>query len=234
MEQVELKFEGEKNRSGLVAVGSYLFDAARRLGIEVKDECGRQGECDSCALKITRGSELLSAPTTAENKQLGEKRLKDGERLSCQTKLEKAGEIAIMITQKNEENKPETEEEKINEFRKEFEELPLEKKIASLVELEVIALSDTFSFVLNSPYLIAGKVMDLMAEFGLKLEKEEKQAKRPEEHKEKENGASAKKSSKAAESKTKSTVKKKPAKKTTLKKAADDKSNKDDSVVDAV
>ncbi len=44
-----------------------------------------------------------------------------------------------MITQKNEENKPETEEEKINEFRKEFEELPLEKKIASLVELEVIA-----------------------------------------------------------------------------------------------
>lgn len=233
MEQVEIIVEGEENRSGLVAVGSYLFDAARRLGIEVKDECGRQGECDSCALKITRGSELLSAPTTAENKQLGEKRLKDGERLSCQTKLEKAGEIAIMITQKNEDNKPETEEEKINEFRKEFEELPLEKKIASLVELEVIALGDTFSFILNSPYLIAGKVMDVMAEFGLKLEKEEKQAKRPEEHKEKENGASAKKSSKAAESKTKSTVKKKPAKKTTAKKA-DDKSDKDDSVVDAV
>ncbi len=56
MEQVELKFEGEENRSGLVAVGSYLFDAARRLGIEVQDECGRQGECDSCAYENHAGS----------------------------------------------------------------------------------------------------------------------------------------------------------------------------------
>ncbi len=234
MEQVEIIVEGEENRSGLVAVGSYLFDAARRLGIEVKDECGRQGECDSCALKITRGSELLSAPTAAETKQLGEQRLKDGERLSCQTKLEKAGEIVIMITQKNEENKPETEEEIVNEFRKEFEELPLEKKIASLVELEVIALSDTFSFIMNSPYLIAGKIMDVMAEFGMRLEKEDRKAKRPEEHKEKENGASAKKSSKQEESDTKNSAKKKMAKKTTAKKTSDNKSDEDDSVVDAV
>ena len=88
-----------------------------------------------------------------------------------------------MITQKNEENKPETEEENNEEYRKEFEELPLEKKIASLVELEVIALSETFSFILNSPYEIVGKVMDVMAEFGLKLEDEDKEAKRPKEHK---------------------------------------------------
>lgn len=234
MEQIELKFEGEENRSGLVAVGSYLFDAARRLGIKVKDECGRQGECDSCALKVTQGIELLSAPTVAENKQLGEQRIKDGERLSCQTKLEKAGEVVIMITQKNKENKPETEEEKINEFRKEFEELPLEKKIASLVELEAIALGDTFSFVLNSPYLIAGKIMDVMAQFGLKLEKEDQEAKRPQEHKEKENGASAKKSSEKVESKTKKSVKKEPSKKTTAKKTADDKSGEEDNVVDAL
>ncbi|MEP7037281.1 MAG: 2Fe-2S iron-sulfur cluster-binding protein [Acidobacteriota bacterium] len=234
MEQVELKFEGEENRSGLVAVGSYLFDAARRLGIEVKDECGRRGECDSCALKITQGAELLSTPTAAENTQLGEQRIKDGERLSCQTKLEKVGEITIMITQKNEENKPETEEEKINEFRKEFEDLPLEKKIASLVELEVIALRDTFSLVLNSPYLVAGKIMDVMAEFGMKIENEDRKAKRPEEHKEKENGASAKKSSEEAESKTKSEDKKKTAKKTTAKKVSDEKADDKDSVVDAV
>ncbi len=235
MEQVELKFEGEENRSGLVAVGTYLFDAARRLGIEVQDECGRRGECDSCALKITQGMELLSTPTAAENTQLGEQRIKDGERLSCQTILEKAGEITVMITQKNEENKPETEEEKINEFRKEFEGLPLEKKISSLVELEVIALSDTFSFILNSPYLIAGKVMDVMAEFGMKLENEDRKAKRPEEHKEKENGASAKASAKKAETSSEKTDgKKKTAKKTTAKKGSNEKSGEEDSVVDAV
>ena len=230
LEQVELKFEGEENRSGLVAVGSYLFDAARRLGVEVPAECERRGECDSCALKITSGSEFLSIPTSAEETQLGKQRLKDGERLSCQTKLDKAGEVVIMITQKNEENKPETEEEKINEFRKEFEELPLEKKIASLVELEVIALSDTFSFVLNSPYKIFGKIMDVMAEFGMKLENEDKEAKRPKEHKGNGNGASADDKSAETEVKTKNAK----TKKTSKKSAGKSESDEDDSVVDAV
>ncbi len=185
MAEVELKFENAK-RSGIVAVGTYLFDGARRLGVEVPAECGRRGECESCLMTITEGGEFLSAPTAAEIKQLGEERIEAGERLSCQTKLEKAGEIVIMITQKNEENKPETEEEKTAQYRKEFEEMPLEKKISSLVELEAIALGETFSFVLNSPYLIFGKIMDVMAEFGLKLEAEDKQAKRPQEHKKKE------------------------------------------------
>ncbi len=219
MTEVKLKFEGE-DRSGLVAVGSYLFDAARRLGIEVQAECGRQGECDSCAMKITQGSEFLSVPTSAETKHLGEQRLKDDERLSCQVKLEKAGEIVIMITQKNEENKPETEEEKAEEYRKQFEELPLEKKIASLLELEAIALSETFSFILNSPFTIIDKVMDVMAEFGLKLEDEDKKAKRPKEHKAKENGTDAKTPPRKAESKTKSTTKKTVTKKTTEESAA--------------
>ncbi|MGI8639407.1 MAG: 2Fe-2S iron-sulfur cluster-binding protein [Pyrinomonadaceae bacterium] len=213
MAEVKLKFEGKENRSGVVAVGSYLFDAARRLGIDVQAECERRGECDSCAMKITHGKEFLSAPTSAETKQLGEQRLKGGERLSCQVKLEKAGEIVIMITQKNEENKPEA-EEKTEEYRKQFEELPLEKKIASLLELEAIALSETFSFILNSPYEIFGKVMDVMAEFGLKLEDDDKKAKRPKEHKAEENGTHTKTPPKKTESKTKSTNKKTTTKKT--------------------
>jgi len=180
MEQVELKFERE-NRSGLVAAGSYLFDAARRLGVEVEADCGRVGACDSCAMKITAGGELLSEPTLAELNQLKNERRNGGERLSCQAKIEKPGEIVVM-TNKKEETKETSAEEKTEEYRKQFEELPLEKKIASLLELEAIALSETFSFVLNSPYHIVGKVMDVLAEFGLKLEKDAKQAKRPNEH----------------------------------------------------
>ncbi len=189
MAEVELKFENE-NISGVVAVGSYLIDAAHRLGVET-EECGRHGENDFCAMKITQGRDLLSTPTSAESKQLSEQRLKEGERLACQVKLEKTGEIVIMITQKNEENKPETEEEKAKEYRKEFEELPLEKKIASLLELEAIALSETFSFVLNSPYKIVDKAIEVLAEFGLKFEEKEKEAKRPKEHKAEENGKDA-------------------------------------------
>jgi len=86
-----------------------------------------------------------------------------------------------MSTEKKVEEKPS--EEKIREdYQKEFQELPLEKKIASLVELESIALSETFSFILNSPYLVVGKVMDVLAEFGWAMEADAKKQARPAEH----------------------------------------------------
>ena len=181
MNEAELKFERE-DRSGVAVVGSYLIDAARRVGIEVEDECGRLGLCDTCAMTIKEGAEFLSAPTKAEIELLSDERRKNGERLSCQAKIEKAGEIVILTKEKPKEEKP-TAEEKAENYRKEFEELPLEKKIADLVRLEAIALGETFTFILNSPQKIVGKVMDVMAEFGLKLEQEDKAAKTPEEHK---------------------------------------------------
>lgn len=178
MKEASIKFERE-NRDGLVAVGTYLFDAARRLGIEV--ECERTGESDSCAMQVTGGRSFLSDLTKAEKEQLSNERIKRGERLACQAKIVEAGEILIMTKEKPKEEKP-TEQKKKEEYRKEFEELPLEKKIASLLELEAIALSETVSFVFNSPFKIFEKAMDVMAEFGLKLEKNAKDATRPNEH----------------------------------------------------
>lgn len=182
MNETELKFERE-NRSGIAVQGSYLIDAARRLGIEVEAECGRLGLCDSCAMTVTGGGGSLSAPTKAETEQLSAERRKNGERLACQAKIEKPGEIVIMTKEKKQEEQQPTAEEKSEQYRKEFEELPLEKKIAELVRLEAIALGETFSFVLNSPFKVFDKVMDVMAEFGLKMDKEAKEATRPEEHK---------------------------------------------------
>jgi ferredoxin len=184
--EAELKFEREE-RNGVVAVGTYLFEAAGRMGIELEAECGRRGECDSCAVRIKTGDEFLSEVTVKEKEHLTSKRRKNGERLACQVKIEKAGEIVIMTAKKKEEEKPEA-EAKAEEYRKEFEALPLEKKISSLLELEAIALGETFSFVINSPQHIVGKIMDVMAEFGLKLENDDKKAKRPREH-ETENGS---------------------------------------------
>ena len=187
MEEVDIKFERE-NIIGIVPVGTYLYDAAKRFGIEV--ECERTGATDSCAMQILSGRELLSDFTKAETELLSAERRKNGERLACQAKFEKSGEVTIMTTEKVKEEKEPAEEAK-ESYRKEFEELPLEKKIASLLELEAIALSETISFVLNSPYKILGKAMDVMAEFGLKFEKEAKEATRPGEHRqeETENGA---------------------------------------------
>ncbi len=69
------------------------------------------------------------------------------------------------------------------QYRKEFEEMPLEKKIANLVQLETIALGETVSFIMNSPFKIADMMMGVMAEFGIKKEEQQKTAVRPDEHK---------------------------------------------------
>ena len=201
MNETEIKFERE-NISGLAVEGTYLIDAARRIGIEVEAECGRLGLCDTCAMTITSGSDSLSAPTKAEIEKFSITELSSGVRLSCQAKIEKGGgELVIMTKEKKKEPTP---EEKSEDFRKEFEEMPLEKKIASLVRLEVIALGETINFVLNSPFKIIEKGMDVLAEFGLKMDAEAKKASRPEEHQtdasEETNGkkASKKKSAKKA------------------------------------
>lgn len=181
MQETEIKFERE-NLEGIIPVGTYLLDAAGRMGVELwREPFGETGEAQYAVVKITKGGELLSAPTKIENEFLSDARRGGGERLAEQTKIEGVGEITIMTTEKPKEAKPDYETKK-EEYRKEFEELPLEKKIASLIELEAIALGDTFSFVINSPYKIFGKLVDVLAELGFKIEDEAKKQARPAEH----------------------------------------------------
>lgn len=194
--EAELIFEREDIK-GVAVVGTYLIDSARRLGIEIIDECGRLGLCDSCAVTIKSGAEFLTAPTKAEIELLSDERRKNGERLSCQAKIESVGEIVVITKKKADDSELKDANE---EYRKEFADLPLEKKIANLLQLEAMTLSETFTFILNSPYKIVGKVMDVMAEFGLKIEDETKNATRPDEHKTAEtaeNGDKSKKTEKA-------------------------------------
>ncbi len=178
-EEAEIKFERE-DRDGLVAVGTYLLDAARRMGLDLQNE--EFGEQEFIVFTITKGGELLSAPTKAELDLLSEDRRRHGDRFASHAKIERSGEITIMTAQKKEKEAKPKEEEMRDEYRKQFEDLPLEKKIASLVELEAIAFSDTLSFVINSPQMIVGKLLDVMAEFGLKLETDQKKQARPDEH----------------------------------------------------
>ncbi|MCY7374928.1 MAG: hypothetical protein LH472_03010 [Pyrinomonadaceae bacterium] len=178
MNEVDIRFERE-NLAGIVAVGTYLSDAARRFGIELPGE--QFDEKDFAVVKIIKGSELLSTTTKTESELLSESRREQGERLAEEVKIEKAGEIIVMSTEKKAEEKP-TEEEQQEKYRKEFEELPLSKKIASLLELESITLSETLSFIINSPSKIVSMAMDVLAEMGLKMEDEAKKQSRPTDH----------------------------------------------------
>lgn len=179
--EAELKFEKE-SISGIGVVGSYLIDAAKRLGIDITDGCGRLGLCDECAVTVKSGAEFLTAPTKAEIEILKEERIKKGERLSCQAKIKEEGEIVIETHEKKD---PRTEEEKkYEDFRKEFDALPLNEKVAHLLELERVTFGETLSFILNSPYTIGGQVVDFLSKFGFKFDKEAKESRKPEEHRE--------------------------------------------------
>lgn len=183
MSEVILKFERE-NQDGIVAVGSYLLDSAKRFGIAFEADCIQEEGIHYCSTIIANGSDKLSPLTTVETEHFAANGRRANERLACQAKIDSPGEVVIMTKETKEETADKaTVEEQTEQYKKEFTELPLEKKISALMQLEAIALGETFSFIFNSPYMIFDKVMDVMAEFGLKKEENAKQRARPSEHK---------------------------------------------------
>lgn len=196
--EAQINFERE-NIKGIAVVGSYLIDAAQRLGVRIADESGRLALDDSSVVTVKSGAEFLTLPTKAEVEILSAERRADGERLASQAKIDKEGEIVIET--KVPPAKPEV--DKDEQYRSEFSDLPLEKKVANLLQLEAMTLSETFNFVVNSPQKIVGKIMDVMAEFGHKLDDDAKTAATPEEHRadetEKENGKKTRKKKKSAD-----------------------------------
>ena len=189
MAEVEIKFERE-NREGVVPVGTYLIAAAKRFGVRFEEACSIEEGVHYCAVTVPSGAQLLSPETKAESEHFAEQGRRTNERLACQVKIESPGEVVVMTKEKAKEPKAETNGEDPNEqYRKQFAELPLEKKIANLVELETMALGETVSFIINSPFKVADKVLDVMAEFGFKKEEQQKDAARPAEHKGSEDAA---------------------------------------------
>ncbi len=174
---VEFVPEGQQ---GIVAEGTYLWDAAKRLGLRLPAECEGRGECDTCAVTVREGATLLSSLTTAERERLSPERLAAGERLACQTKVERAGNLVLEPVPATE--REETTEEVKQELRAEFRELSLQKKLQTLVELEAITAVQTLKAAADLPYAVFGVGLDLMAGFGRARERRQRAAKRPLEH----------------------------------------------------
>jgi uncharacterized 2Fe-2S/4Fe-4S cluster protein (DUF4445 family) len=66
-----------------VATGTHLLAAAQAAGVQLASVCGGIGSCDSCKIRLVRGS--LSRPTLEEQAALSEAELKAGFRLACQS-----------------------------------------------------------------------------------------------------------------------------------------------------
>lgn len=197
----EIKFERE-GLHGIVAKGSYLSDAARRFGVKAVGKCDLSANEHFCEVEILSGADLLSPRTSAESEYFGDREDSAVSRLACQTKIEKAGEVEIMTKEaKSEETAKDAKQDSASEsdYLKSFAELPLDKKMAELIKLEAMALGDTLAYIANAPYTIADKAMDLLAGFGFKMHEQEKEAKRPKEHKAKRSHKNGKKEPEASE-----------------------------------
>ena len=184
---VNVRFEPD-NLHGIVAENTYLLDAAKRMGVRLPTECGGRGECDTCAVVVVEGATLLSSLTESERVRLSPERLAAGERLACQTKVEHAGDLVlrpIPVTERKE-----TTEETVTDFRKEFKELPLEKKLATLVELEAVTMFQTLNAIVDVPVSLGEKLMNFVAGKGRNMSRREREARRPAEHRQAQSAAS--------------------------------------------
>jgi ferredoxin, 2Fe-2S len=167
----------EGGHTGLVADGTCLLDAARRHGVTLPTECGGRGECDTCAVVVEAGAELLSPTTDAERLRLTPDRLEAGERLACQAKAERAGDLALRPVPQA--ARAETTEETARDFKEEFKRLPLRKKLATLAGLEAEMAYETLVRAAEIPFEIMGKGLDLLAGRGRRLSQAERTRRKP-------------------------------------------------------
>jgi ferredoxin len=176
---VNVEFVPE-GRHGVVAEGTYLWDAAKRLGLRLPAECEGRGECDTCAVIVREGATLLSGLTGAERTRLSPERLAAGERLACQTKVERAGDLVLEPVPATE--RQETTEEMKQDLRAEFREMPFQQKLTTLIELETIVATQTFKAITDVPRSYIDKGLDYVVNFGRSRARRERQARRPAEH----------------------------------------------------
>jgi ferredoxin len=145
--------------SGVVAQGTYLVDAARRMGAPLGTGCtGGRGECPACLVSVKSGAEVLSPPSLAEETQLGNEQLDQSLRLACQVKLENHGDVVVMVATRPE-SRP-TASESAADLQKKFGALPLRQKLATLVQLEAITASETFDAAIEKPLALGSKAFD--------------------------------------------------------------------------
>ena len=144
--------------TGVVAEGTYLIDAARRMGATLGTGCtAGKGECPSCVVSVKTGAELLSVPSAAEEKQLGVEHLDQSYRLACQTKIENHGEVVVMVSTVTP-HRPEGDEGA--ELLKKFGSLSLGKKLATLMQFEAITMSEAFDSAIEKPLAFGAKTFD--------------------------------------------------------------------------
>lgn len=154
---VEIRFEQDGGH-GLVATGSSLWEAAKRLGVHLRADCSGRGECDACAVVIMTGAELLSPVNDREEKILGAERLGTAQRLACQTTLDRTGAVAVRSVAVAAGAKQQQESGKV------FRELPLGNQVGALIELQAIAITEAVNTLRGKSNALIEKFLNLKSQ----------------------------------------------------------------------
>ena len=178
MPDAVITFEPE-HLTGVVAVGVSVMDAMRRFGVKPDCDCDRN--VHACLVIVASGVDNLSplSPTETEHFKVNWRR--SNERLACEARIIRSGEVSIMTEEKEQQTKANGAEK--DPIQAEFEALPLEKKIASLLRMEAVTLGETFEYVVSSSIKAVEKAGDVIQDFGTKLDQEMRRAKCPPESK---------------------------------------------------
>lgn len=143
---------------GTVATGTYLIDAAKRLGAPVGAGCLRgKGQCAMCVVRVNAGADLLSAPGSIEQSFLSQEQLQQSLRLACHAKLEGEGEVIVRVVRVQANAAASSPD---SDVRKQFGSLPLQKKISTLLQLEAITVSEAFNAAIDKPLEFGSKAFD--------------------------------------------------------------------------
>lgn len=176
---VNVRFS-DRDAEGLIPENTYLSEAAKRMGVPVPAACDERGTNDACAVLIEEGMALLSSLTDAEREHLSLERLAAGERLACQVRIERPGELRLRFA-----TPPASEmtvDAPARDFGSDFRDLPLTQKVSTLVELEAMTAYEALKGVSNIPSWIGAKVLDVMATRGRTLDRRDRYGRRPAEH----------------------------------------------------
>lgn len=82
-------------KSGEIPDGTSLLDAAEKLGLEMRHDCGGFATCSTCRVWVVEGSPNLTEIDLDEENMLEEAHLPPPFRLSCQAKIK--GDVVVRV-----------------------------------------------------------------------------------------------------------------------------------------
>ena len=90
---VTIQFESGPSVS--VSYGTTILQAATDNNVALDSFCGGTCSCSTCRVEIVSGQQNLSKRKPDEEAVLGPERCENGDRLSCQTKIQ--GDVTVRI-----------------------------------------------------------------------------------------------------------------------------------------